>query len=594
MTTYWTRLLASEAASSRTPSASTSRKRPRASGCWRSSTSSQDMRGSADEHLLLLERRPERMQLPHGLDHRHDAAGERPVRGSRGAVANLDRDRAERGLAVAVAGRRDRVGDERDAALRRAPHEHGGLVGHVMSVQDDLNDDVVVHERRDCDSRIAVPERPHRVEGMGDGGGTARECGPRLVGGRVRVPARDDHAAEPQQVDQLEGALKLGRKRHLRDGPRLEQPLEQLGIGVAPELERVRPDPPGREEGALEVHSHDARAERELRNLPERCDQRLFRRGDQRRLVCRHAGLQERLAGDVVVGGRRVEEVDAAEAVDLQVDKAGNRDPATRPGEPTAHDASVDHVYITRDDLAPDDRRFDADPHGAPLRARRTTPPASWSRSRADDASRPSSSETIATFTSPPAASRAPSTCSSVAPVARETIRRARSLSFSFVAQTSTIRFPNVRPSRTIATVEIVLRTSFCAVPAFIRVDPAITSGPTTMRISCSTADPSGESGTQTMPAVTAPAAAARSTAPRTYGVRPLADSATTASSAPIPIASMSASPPSRSSSAASCAVATASTPPATTAITWSAAENVGPHSAASTAASRPDEPAPT
>ena len=43
-----------------------------------------------------------------------------------------------------------------------------------------------------------------------------------------------------------------------------------------------------------------------------------------------------------------------------------------------------------------------------------------------------------------------------------------------------------MRPSRIIVTVEIVLRTSFCAVPAFSRVEPAITSGPTTTATSCS------------------------------------------------------------------------------------------------------------
>ena len=64
------------------------------------------------------------------------------------------------------------------------------------------------------------------------------------------------------------------------------------------------------------------------------------------------------------------------------------------------------------------------------------------------------------------------------------TIRRTRERSLSFVATTSTMRLPYVLPSRTIAIVEIMLRTSFCAVPALRRVEPAMTSGPTGTRIS--------------------------------------------------------------------------------------------------------------
>ena len=63
----------------------------------------------------------------------------------------------------------------------------------------------------------------------------------------------------------------------------------------------------------------------------------------------------------------------------------------------------------------------------------------------------------------------------------------------SFVATTSTMRLPYVLPSRTIAIVEIMLRTSFCAVPALRRVEPAMTSGPTGTRISWSASSASSE-----------------------------------------------------------------------------------------------------
>ena len=68
-------------------------------------------------------------------------------------------------------------------------------------------------------------------------------------------------------------------------------------------------------------------------------------------------------------------------------------------------------------------------------------------------------------------------------------------------------------------TVEIVFRTSFCAVPAFIRVEPAITSGPTTTVDGV--LDGGGERrdpGTQTTPTVSAPAARAAASASEDVG----------------------------------------------------------------------------
>ncbi len=62
-------------------------------------------------------------------------------------------------------------------------------------------------------------------------------------------------------------------------------------------------------------------------------------------------------------------------------------------------------------------------------------------------------------------------------PVRRPSAAARRSLSLS--GATPTIRFPWVRPSRIIEIVETMFRTSFWAVPAFSRVDPAITSAPT-------------------------------------------------------------------------------------------------------------------
>ena len=64
--------------------------------------------------------------------------------------------------------------------------------------------------------------------------------------------------------------------------------------------------------------------------------------------------------------------------------------------------------------------------------------------------------------------------------------------------------------------VESMFSTSFCAVPAFMRVEPATISGPTSGAIGISTARDSSESGTQLIPTVTAPRRLASATAPRT------------------------------------------------------------------------------
>src|SRR5438132_145749 len=58
-------------------------------------------------------------------------------------------------------------------------------------------------------------------------------------------------------------------------------------------------------------------------------------------------------------------------------------------------------------------------------------------------------------------------------------IRTALAASFALRGCTSTIRLLYTLPNRAIVTVVSMLQISFCAVPAFIRVDPVSTSGPT-------------------------------------------------------------------------------------------------------------------
>ena len=62
-------------------------------------------------------------------------------------------------------------------------------------------------------------------------------------------------------------------------------------------------------------------------------------------------------------------------------------------------------------------------------------------------------------------------------------MRCALALSLALLALTSTIKFVNVLPSLIMLAVLSIFRISFCAVPAFIRVDPVKISGPTAAQI---------------------------------------------------------------------------------------------------------------
>ena len=136
-----------------------------------------------------------------------------------------------------------------------------------------------------------------------------------------------------------------------------------------------------------------------------------------------------------------------------------------------------------------------------------------------------------------------------------------------------------MRPRRTISAVEKALSASFCAVPAFRRVEPAMTSGPTGSTTAWSARCAIGEPGTQTTAPVSAPASRAARSAPSVYGVLPQAETAITASAAIGASARSSAAPASASSSAASRTAPGGSDTPATSAMTALDHEKVGPHS---------------
>ena len=254
-----------------------------------------------------------------------------------------------------------------------------------------------------------------------------------------------------------------------------------------------------------------------------------------------------------------------AEAVHLEVDETRRCDSAAVAARnPAAHDPAVGDLDVAGHELPVDQRGFDAEPHRASIAWRTSSfareaarAPSARRRLRAARRSRP----------------RVPVRRLErlVCPLRRRTggephDPRTRARSLSFVAATSTIRFPKVLPRRTIATVEIVLSTSFCAVrPSAGRAgdhlraddDGDLALGELAERGLLDCRDGHG---------MRAGGARARS-APITYGVRPLALIPTTTSRSPGASAIRSSSPAASSSSAASCS-APEPPPPATIATT--------------------------
>src|SRR3989454_6138057 len=108
------------------------------------------------------------------------------------------------------------------------------------------------------------------------------------------------------------------------------------------------------------------------------------------------------------------------------------------------------------------------------------TAPSAWTRSaRARSRLTPVRAMTIAVFTSPPARPSQARASSGEQSTAWAIIHTALTASFALRGCTSTIRLLYTLPNRTIVAIVSMLQTNFCAVPAFIRVEPVSTSGPT-------------------------------------------------------------------------------------------------------------------
>ena len=95
-------------------------------------------------------------------------------------------------------------------------------------------------------------------------------------------------------------------------------------------------------------------------------------------------------------------------------------------------------------------------------------------------------------------------------------MRVPRPTSLSFVNCMLTMRLPSTRPRRIITAVDSMLSISFCAVPAFMRVDPVTNSGPTTASSAYSASAATGDDGLQVMEAVNRPCSRAMRRPPTT------------------------------------------------------------------------------
>src|SRR5581483_27269 len=116
--------------------------------------------------------------------------------------------------------------------------------------------------------------------------------------------------------------------------------------------------------GPLHVRADHARRAAVRGHRPQRLDERLLRRRYERRLIRGDTALEERRSGDVVVVGRGREEVDAAVAVDLEVDEPGNGDAATGTArEADADDDAVLDLDVARHELAADEGRLHVESH---------------------------------------------------------------------------------------------------------------------------------------------------------------------------------------------------------------------------------------
>ena len=224
------------------------------------------------------------------------------------------------------------------------------VAGDVMAVGDELHGHVVARERGEGEAGLARRRRPHRVEEVRDGADAAVERGVRLRRRRVGVAGGDERSrarSARRSAPPRRGAP--GARVTCATGPAARSRSSRAAVGVAAVLGRVRAEPVRVQERALEVRARGTAA----RRAP-------LARASAAATDASAAGHAPSSAAVITVGryavtpvasiaspaaaqpsGARAHQVDAAEAVDLQVDEPRRGDPAAARLEPDGGDRAV-------------------------------------------------------------------------------------------------------------------------------------------------------------------------------------------------------------------------------------------------------------
>jgi hypothetical protein len=238
-----------------------------------------------------------RGQRRHSLGQRHsgsyrvaqcDVLGERAARDGASVrqpgdtIAHRDVQSAEQVVAVAHPGRGDGIGDKRDPPGGH-PHDPGGERRvNVHGVEDELTRGLAFEQGAD-DARLALMQRPHRIEQVGTDRGPGGEPGTCLVVRGVGVPDGCHRAAVDNLGYRLErsGQLRGDRDHAHGASSRVEQGGHRGSIGRAQQGRVVRAAAGRGKERAFEMDAgHKPRRDqrRERRNLLHQLGNR---RGDQ-------------------------------------------------------------------------------------------------------------------------------------------------------------------------------------------------------------------------------------------------------------------------------------------------------------------------
>ena len=187
----------------------------------------------------------------------------------------------------------------------------------------------LVGERRRDDAGVAMIERPHRIEQMGEHARARRDTRRCLLEGRIGVADRYHHLARGQPASRLEGSGQFRREGYQLQMLQCHHALECFTSRLEVEL-RMRAESQRRDEGSFEMQAENPGASGRIALTLDRFANRAMNvldaidwRGDCGWQPCRGALAREpvRYFQDAI--RRCGHHVDPMRAVDLQIDEAG-------------------------------------------------------------------------------------------------------------------------------------------------------------------------------------------------------------------------------------------------------------------------------